>query len=111
MLFSGGAGGGGGGGAGGGGPPPPLPPGILGAFAPGPGTGVIGSILGGLLGGPPIASPAGFAAIKPHGPMDVSPMAGPMAPALGAGIAAGLAGNGKTFLYLLLFFFKEKFMI
>jgi len=99
----GGAGGGGGasGGAGGppppgtpgGGPLPPLPPGILGAFAPGPGTGVIGSILGGLLGGAPIASPAGYALLKPHGPFDTTPMAGPFAPALGTGIAAGLAGG------------------
>ena len=89
---SGGGGGAGGGGAGGGGAGGgPLPP-QLGPFAPGPGTGVIGSILGGLMGGPAIAVPAGASSLAAEGPMSLEPMAGSMAPALGAGIAAGLAG-------------------
>ena len=65
----------------------------LGAFSPGPGTGVIGSILGGLLGGPSVAVPAGAANLAGAGPMNLGPIAGPMAPALGAGLAAGLAGG------------------
>ena len=65
----------------------------LGAFSPGPGTGVIGSILGGLLGGPAAAVPAGAANLAGAGPMNLGAIAGPMAPALGAGLAAGLAGG------------------